>query len=230
MKNTPNNKILLLILLIFCTLVLKSQSVDKNSGLYDLRISGIYTIMGTRAELNQIKIPHGLGITCTYKFNKRLFAEGGFAYKTEGQNEMGGTIRSGSNFYSGKVYHKYTYSYIDIPLQLNYNVISLSSINLYLTTGLKGTVFIYNDYWNPFYDGLNYNESDKKFRPFFYFGLMESCNITKNIGVFASQNYGRYPKFNNSSYKFTLYPYGASLQSFEFKIGATYRFKSSSTH
>jgi len=221
-------RLLIAVIFIFNITIGKSQIEEKKSGFYDLKLSYVYSSKGSHGDYfikNETLIPYGLGLSCTYKFNKRIYSELGFAYKTEGGKIEKGIIRSDpAGYYSGDIYHKYTYSYIDLPLQLHYKILKFKSINLFTSGGFKGTIFIYDDYWNPYLDGITYDENGKAFRVAYYFCLMLYVNLTDRIGIFESQNYGQFFKNFNSSYKYTLHQ-DIYKKTIDFKIGISYKIK-----
>lgn len=220
------NKIFILILLIFNISIGKSQTDEKKSGFYDFKISYIYSSKGGLGSYNnheQIKIPYGLGLSCTFKIYKRFYSEFGLAYKTEVENKEKGYFKI-SNGPDINFYHKYTYSYVDLPLQFHFNFLKWKSISLFTSAGLKGTMFLYHDYWNPYSDGIEHDERLKEFGIAYYFGLAEYFDITKRFGIFVSQNYGRFFKYyqRNNYYRNDFIEVA---QSIDFKIGVSYKIK-----
>ena len=54
-----------------------TQTTEKTSGFYDIKVSYIYSLKGESGKFlwqNQIAIPFGLGLSCSYQFNKNLFS------------------------------------------------------------------------------------------------------------------------------------------------------------
>jgi len=186
------NKIFILIFLIFNITIVKSQTNEKTSGFYDFKLSYVYSSKGYISAYKdhlEVKIPYGLGLSCSYKFNKRIYSELGITYKTEGKKIEKGIVRSDpAGYYSGDIYHKYTHSYIDLPLQLQFNVIKFKFTSLFASGGFKGTMFLYHDYWNPYLDGIEYDEYGKEYRVAYYFGLVEYLDLSNKIGIFVTQN------------------------------------------
>lgn len=221
-------RLLIAIIIIFNIAIVKSQTDEKKSGFYDFKLSYVYSSKGSHGDYfikNETLIPYGLGLSCTYKFNKRIYSELGFAYKTEGEKIEKGIVHSDpAGSYSGDIYHKYTYSYIDLPLQLHYNILKFKSINIFTSCGFKGTIFIYDDYWNPYFNGKEYDVNGRKIRIAYYFGLMEYFDLTSKIGVFASQNYGYYLNNKNNRYAFSV-SHSNNLKTFDIKIGISYKIK-----
>jgi len=211
--------------------LLKSQTNEKTQGFYDIKISYIYSSKGYRTAYKNkldVKIPLGIGLSGSYRFSDRIYTELGVVYKIEDEKiEIGRFYSDPPGHYSGDIYHKYNYKYIDIPMLFHYNIIKFKSISLNVSAGVKGTFFQYKDYWNPYFDGIEYDENGNDFRIAYYVGIMEYWDFNKRFSLFLSQNYGHYFKnrnYYNNDYKFVIHQsmYDVSI---DLKIGLTYKFR-----
>ena len=216
--------VLILVFLIVNITSLKSQTDDKKSGFYDLRLSYVYSVKGQQGEIFQSKIPYGLGLSCDFKFNKRFYSELGIVYKKEGVRIEKGFIYTGPMGYSGDIYHQFNYSYFDIPIQLHFNFLELGKVKLFSSAGFKGTMCLYEDNWNPDFKGVEFSGKGNSYGIAYCFGLMEYFKLTKQIELFASQNYGRYFKSKSRPYEHASYFAGTGRQIIDLKIGLSFKF------
>lgn len=180
--------------------------------------------MGTTGNISEIKIPFGLGISGSYRFSKKIIMELGVMYKNEGEKTEESSIsliRPGG--YYGKVFHQFTYKYIDFPLHINYSLFKYKFLDFQVFAGVKGTIFFYDDYWNPFFDGNEYDEKTNKFEYSYFFGAMQFFNISDRLGLFASQYTGsvfKYP-LEQDARNDRIYSLKKML---DLKLGISYKF------
>ena len=85
-------------------------------------------------------------------------------------------------------------------------------------------MFLYHDYWNPYLDGIEYDEYGKEYRVAYYFGLVEYLDLSNKIGIFVTQNYGHYFKNRNNIYRYSLHRNNYN-KTVDFKIGVSYKLK-----
>lgn len=218
-------KSILLMFFVLYIIIVKSQTEEKKSGFYDLKLYYVYSTKGMPGKFRKnmnIKIPFGLGLSSTFKIYKRSYSELGLTFQTEGIKEENGTFKT--NGLDINFYHKYTYSYVCLPLQFHFNFLTYKYVKLFVSGGVKGTMYISKDYWNPFYDGIEHDELVKEYDLEYYFGLTEYIDITKRFGIFASQNLGRIIKYYpNNNYHSYFYDDGI-LKTLDFKLGISYKF------
>ena len=216
---------LIFLILIVNFTILKSQTNENKTRIFDLNINYIYSIKGVmdpKAYDCNKEIPYGIGISSSLKFNKRLYAELGLAFKTSKENiEKYNQIAEYG--YSGYVIHTYKRNFIDLPLQLNYNFLKFKALDLFIFSGFKGTLFFYKDNYD-YVDSQSLFENNTNEINFAGFcGLKEYFKLHDRISLFSSQSYGYYFAAKHDKYRFESYQ--DSRKIIDFKIGLAYKFK-----
>lgn len=208
--------------LIVCAFTSKAQSDEIKRGLYDCKLSYVFSTKETEnpgANSWGINEPFGIGISTSYRFNKSFFAELGLTYKANSKQK-----ETYTNINQEEIVHEYQYSSIEFPIQLHYNLFNHKAIHLYACAGLKGSLALYHDDWNPFYKDVIINSNTHEYRIAYSLGLLESFDLTNKIGVFASQNFGHF--FANKA-KGNTFTYTASDIYYDdhvdFNIGISYK-------
>lgn len=221
-------KIRLIISVIFVLniTIAKSQTEDKKSGFESLNLSYIYSIKGGTSVgvfNTTTQIPLGIGISCSYKFTKKIYTEIGFAFKKQKEYSDYSSYYKDKDLEPGDWIRSLKRSYVDVPLQLNFKYFNYKSLNLFAVSGIKGTLFISEGtYYGHFKDyilksySLNFACN---------LGLLESFKINNKLSVFCSQTFGYYFLSKPIRIYNNLKEYMDYNKTFDFKLGISYKIK-----
>ena len=205
------------IVLILISSIVKSQTPEAVRGFSDIKFSYNISSMSAGGEhfrRNETMIPYGLGSELTYNLGKRFSTSIGIEIRTTGKRTIDSFIISEFGGYSGPIHNESRDIYLDIPLHFNYKLLNTRLFKILISSGPKETVYFYNDYMNPGYDGLEHRGKGTTFSTALDFGLIETLKISKQIGIFVSQHYGYY-----------VMGHFSELESVDLKAGLTYYFK-----
>ncbi len=202
--------------MLICSIPVRSQTVEKLRGFSDLKFSYNISSMsagGYHFQKNETIIPYGIGSDLTCNLSKRFSASIGIELRTTGKRSLDSFIISEWG-YSGPIHHESRDIYLDIPLHINYKILNTKPFKILISSGPKGTVSFFNDYYNPGYDGKEQRLKRTNFSGGLDFGLIETLKIFKKVGIFSSQYYGYY-----------LIGHFCELETIDLKIGLIYNFK-----
>ncbi|RPI68345.1 MAG: hypothetical protein EHM47_14605 [Ignavibacteriales bacterium] len=209
-------KSVIIILILVCSISLKSQTMEKTTGFSDMKFSYIISSMsagGNHFEINETMIPIGIGWEMTYNLSKRFSTNIGIEFRTTGKRILDSFVISEWG-YSGPIHNEYRDIYLDIPFHINYKILNTRPFKVHLSSGPKETFYFYNNYYNPGYDGKEHRLKGTTSSTGLDFGLIETLKIFKQFGIFSSQYYGYY-----------LFGHFSELESVDLKVGLTYNFK-----
>jgi hypothetical protein len=190
-----------------------SQTSENIKGFSDLRL--FYNVSFISED--PFTIPYGAGLSTSFTLNKRLSLDFGLTIKPTEKKIDDRTYPGDWSFPSSHSHSELSSFFMDIPIHVNYQLIKLKSFRILGSSGprifyIKNTrdLTMTTDNRDPFYATIKHNNLNLGLD----LGFIESINLTKKIGVFASQHYGK-----------ALIGYSLGFESTDLKFGLTYRFK-----
>lgn len=190
-----------------------SQTSENIRGFTDFRFFYNFSFISE----DPFNTPYGAGLSTSFTLNKRLSLDFGVTIKPTEKKIDDRTFYGDWGSYNSYIHSELSSFFMDFPIHANYQLINFKSFRILASSGprifyLKNTFefFRTSDTQEPFYAMIEHNNLNLGFD----FGFIESINLTNEIGVFASQHYGK-----------ALIGYSQGFESTDFKIGLTYTLK-----
>lgn len=190
-----------------------SQTSENINGFTDFRLS--YNVSFISED--PFDLLYGAGLSTSFTFNKRLSLDFGLTVKPTKKKIEDRTYMGDWVIFDAHSHSELRSFFMDFPIHANYQLIRAKSFRI---MGSAGPRFLYikktrdltmvvNDQ-NPTYATIKQNNLNLGLD----LGFIESINLTKRIGIFASQYYGK-----------ALIGYSLGFQSTDLKLGLTYNLK-----
>jgi len=218
-------KKLIIVVFIILTnfLCLNAQTEKTKPHFSDVKIAYNYALK--MYNVYSEKFPFGISIATSIELSKKFQTNIGISFKTQKEISYESQIRMDPIAYTSVIRNQHKYRFIDIPIHLQYNIINSNSFDLYASTGVMPSFFLYNENWTPYLDGKEYHFNGYEFNLAIQIGLMESYNITNQFSVFASQDIGHYLlKKEWDNVQNSVYFHNTGNNTIDLKLGLIYKF------
>jgi hypothetical protein len=217
-------KITIVVFIILTSFSILSAQTEKTKPHFsDVKIA--YNYAFKMYNINSEKFPFGISIATSIELSKKFQTNIGISFKTQKEIYSETKIYQDPIAYTNVIRNQHKYSFIDIPIHLQYSIINSNSFDLYVSTGAMPSFFLYNENWTPYSNGQDYHFKGYVFNLAIQIGLMQSYNINNQFSVFASQDIGHYllKPHKNDEQTIISYLYTAK-NTIDLKLGVIYKF------